>query len=203
MIVVVSKLQRQITMHGVELLLKLSIDTASALKRLGRPSREADSVTNLTTALKQELSKFPSYEADAASMEIKPDLAKVWLVALAMYTRLVTRIEEKAAQIEMTTTANTLEDAAEKIAAQLQEQLELPMQSLAGIIAEQDKREAAEKKADADFGKGLSPAPHRGKPVADDGLAPGGPAADPRNRRGAKASPLQIVKGRKTKGSDE
>lgn len=197
MIVTVTKLQRQITMHGCELLLKLSTDTAAALKRMDRQSREADSVTNLVTNLKAELNKFPSYEAEACAMEVKPDLAKVWMTALAMYTRAVSRIEKAAGQIEMTTDANTKEDAAQKIANQLQEQLNLPLESLDAIVSAQDKREAEERKKDAEFAKGAAPVPHRGKDVADEGLVPGGAPADLRNRRGPRPTPLAVVKGGK------
>lgn len=200
MIVTLTKLQRQISYHGIDDAMKLSVDTAGALKRLNRSSREADSVTNLIGVLKAELDKIPTSEPDAVRLEIKPDVAKAWLTALALYARRVSRVEKAAQQIEMQTGANTLEDAADKIANQLQEQLELPMQNLEAIIAEQDERERKEKEADRKFAEGLQPAPHRGKDRPDDGLAPGGPAADSRNRRGPKRTPLEVVKGGKKKG---
>jgi hypothetical protein len=203
MLVTLTKLQRQISYHGIDDATKLSVDTAAALKRLNRNSREADSVTNLIGVLKSELDKIPTSELDAVRLEIKPDVAKAWLTALALYARRVSRVEKAAQQIEMQTGANTLEDAAEKIANQLQEQLDLPLQSLESIISEQDERERKEKEADKKFAEGLQPAPHRGTDQPDEGLAPGGPAADSRNRRGPKRSPIQIVKGRATRKGDD
>lgn len=181
MIVNASKLQRDITRIGIDKVLKIATDASGYLKRLNRSPREAESVINLVTVLKSELDKIPTAEHDTVAVEINSDVAKVWLTVLAEYTRAVTLLEKKVnAQPELggIRNANSAEDAADKVAAQMQEQLNLPIQSLESIVAQQDEN-------DKEFAKGTESAPHRGVPAKPDtGLAENGPAADPRNRRG-------------------
>lgn len=185
MIVNATKLQRLLTMHGIDGVLKLAVDTSGALKRLNRSPREADSVTNLVTALKSEVEKVPSHEHGEVAIEVNPDVGKVWMVVLTTYTRRVTRVVKSAGQLELQTNYNVVGDACDGLAKQLQEQLDLPIQSLDSIIAEQEQRERDE---DAEFARGTQAGPHRGvgakadKGLADNAVTP----ADPRNRRGAK-----------------
>jgi hypothetical protein len=187
MIVKATKLQRDITYHGIDDVLKLSVDTSGALKRLNRSPRDAESVTNLVTSLKSELDKIPSHEQDEIAIEVNTDVSRVWLTVLEMYTRRVTRMEKAAnnmPELGGLRNANTAEDSANKLAAQMQDQLNLPIQTLDSIIADQEKRERDEAK---EFAKGTESAPHRGvgaKAIPDEGLAKNGPAGDPRNRRG-------------------
>lgn len=191
MIVGTSKLQRQISMHGIDDVLKLSTDTSGALKRLNRSPREADSVTNLVSALKSEIEKVPSHEHGEVAIEVNPDVGKVWMVVLTTFTRRVTRVVKSAQQLELQTNENTVGDACDKLAGQLQEQLDLPIQSLDSIIAEQEQREKDE---DAEFVRTTHAGPHRGvgAKAADKGLAEGAvTAADPRNRRGPKPTPAK------------
>ncbi|HEY2851114.1 MAG TPA: hypothetical protein VGI97_14640 [Gemmatimonadaceae bacterium] len=184
MIVSASKLQRDITRTGIDKVLKIATDAAGYLKRLNRSPREAESVINLITNLKAELDKVPSAEQDTVAIEVSPDLAKAWLTALAEYTRVVTLLEKKVnAQPELggIRNANSTEDAADKLASQMQDQLHLPIQSLESIVAQQDEN-------DKEFGKGTESAPHRGVGNAgtpDNGVGPNSTeAADPRSRRG-------------------
>jgi hypothetical protein len=168
MIVIASKLQRTITYTGIDKVLKISTDAGGYLHRLGRSTREPDSVINLVTNLKAELDKVPSSEQDPVAHEVDPDVAKVWLTALTEYTRSVTLLEKKvAAQPELggIRNANTSEEAANKLATQMQEQLQLPIQSLESLMAEQEQREATEQRTAEDqaFVDGVSPAPHRGR----------------------------------------
>lgn len=184
MIVSASKLQRTITYTGIDKVLKISIDASGYLKRLGRLTREADSVTNLVTNLKAELDKVPSSEQDTIGFEVAPDVARAWLTCLTEYTRAVTLLEKKVnAQPELggIRNANSAEDAADKLAAQMQDQLSLPIQSLDSIVAEQDKRS---KEDDDDIAKDptVVDAPHRGVETKAD--AP----ADAPKRAGSKST---------------
>lgn len=162
MIVTASKLQRKISYIGLDDVLKLSVDTAGALKRLERSPREAESVTNLVTNLKAALDQCPSSEQGNHAYLVEPEIARVWLTVLTAFVRRATRVEKQATQIQFTTNANSVEDAAEKLAAQLQEQLQLPIQSLDSIVDEQTKREAADRDYDRQMATETSPAPHRG-----------------------------------------
>lgn len=200
MIVTASKLQRTLTYTGIDKVLKLSIDTTGFLKRMGRSTRESESVTNLVVNLKAEIDKIPANEQDARSLEVAPAVATVWLLVLTEYRRTVRLLEKKVneqPELGGIRNANTAEDAANKLAEQMQEQLNLPVQSLDVIIAEQDRREReeraekkAEEKKEVDIAKdpNVVSAPHRGRasaagktPLAlmDDGrkTAKGKPAA--------------------------
>ncbi|HEX7828667.1 MAG TPA: hypothetical protein VF787_03390 [Thermoanaerobaculia bacterium] len=188
MIVTTSKLQRTITLTGIEKVKQISVDASGYLKRLNVSPREAESVLNRVHALKAELDKVPSHEQGEVAIEVNTDVSRVWLTTLVEYTRTVTLLERKVAQqpeLGGIRSANTAEEAANKLAAQMQDQLNLPIQNLDSIIAEQEKRE---KEEDKEFAKGTSAGPHRGvgkKAKPDEGLAEGAPAADPRNRRGS------------------
>lgn len=200
MIVTTSKMQRIITLTGIEKVKAIATDASGYLKRLGRSPREADSVVNLVTRLKSELDKIPSHEQGEVAVEIETDVSRVWLTVLVEYTRQVTLLERKIAQqpeLGGIRNANTAEEAANKLAAQMQEQLNLPIQNLDSIISEQEKREKEEDKA---MKEATSPGPHRGvgKAAADDGLAPGATTpADPRSRRGAKPAQTGKAGGKK------
>ncbi len=150
MIVTASKLQRTITYTGIDRVLKLSVDTSGFLKRMGRSARESDSVTNLVVALKSELDKIPANEQDSRSLEVSPSVAGIWLIVLTEYTRLVTLLEKRVAtqpELGGIRNANSAEDAANKLASQMQEQLSLPIEALDVIVAAQDKREREERDA--------------------------------------------------------
>lgn len=181
MIVTASKLQRTITYAGIDRVLKLSIDTTGFLKRMGRSVRESESVTNLVTRLKSELDKIPANEQDSRSLDVDPQVATIWLIVLTEYTRVLTLLEKKvAAQPELggIRNANSAEDAANKLAAQMQDQLSLPIQSLDSIVADQDKREReerdAKKKEEKDIAKdtGVTNAPTLGRRTSATGKVP-------------------------------
>lgn len=141
MIITASKLQRTLTYTGIDRVLKLSTDAAGFLRRMGRSTREADSVTNLAVRLKSELDKIPANEQDPRSIEIDASVAGAWLIVLTEYTRAVTLLEKKvAAQPELggIRNANSAEDAANKLAEQMQDQLRLPIRTLDTVVAEQD-----------------------------------------------------------------
>lgn len=205
MIVTTTKLQRILTQVGIEKVKSIAVDAGGYLKRLNKSPREADSALNLVTVLKAELDKIPSHEHGEVAVEVSTDVSRIWLTVLVEYTRTVTLLERKIAQqpeLGGIRNANTAEEAANQLAKQMQEQLELPVQSLDSIIADQEKREKAE---DKEFAKGTAAGPHRGVGAkADKGLAEGAVTpADPRSRRGAVPAKPKKWDRRHTKKGDK
>lgn len=189
MIVVTSQLQRDISQHGIEDVLKLAGDTSGNLKRLDRSPREADSVTNLASGLKMELDKIPTSEHGQCAVEVNTDVARTWMTVLATHARRVARITQAAAKLpELGDLRNKTqtEQAADSLVEQLQGQLNLPIQTLDSILADQDARE---KEEDREFAYGTDLAPHRGVGTHAPGttFVDGEPVlADSRGKRGPK-----------------
>lgn len=166
MIVNTSALQRQITLRGLATIEKLATVTADHLRRLDCSPREAESVLNRGARIKAELEKLAN-DPDDAVVELPDAVGKVWLAALALYTRQVARLEDAAGKLFADAGVGVVAMAADALAEQLQDQLRLPIQPLDAVVREQD--------ADDEDAGG-----------SDLGLADEGRPADPRSRRGAR-----------------
>lgn len=134
--IITSRLQRDLTVFGLELQHKLATDTSGNLKRLDQSDKGAQDLLGVNAFLSEAIAAVTA-EEEEAEIGVNASAARVWQNALVLVVRHWTRLDRANTKAQLVSNRGERSAALQELVDQIHKVLDMPLVSLESL-AEDD-----------------------------------------------------------------